>query len=66
MSKTQAAPEPLLTPQEVADILKLNVQTVRRLLRNGEIPHHKVGGSYRVSQSQLEEYLARTARHGGG
>lgn len=66
MGKTTAAPDPLLTPQDVAGILKLNVQTVRRLLRDGEIPHHKVGGSYRVSQAQLEEYLARTARHSDG
>jgi len=66
VKKTDAVPGTFLTPQEVADILRVSAQTVRRLLRDGEMPHHKVGGSYRVSQAQLDEYLARTARHSGG
>ena len=33
----------VLTVEEVAEILKVNIDTVRRLLRQGDLPGVKVG-----------------------
>ncbi|MEN6641409.1 MAG: helix-turn-helix domain-containing protein [Armatimonadia bacterium] len=62
MKEDSIAPEVLMTPQEVADILRLNVQTVYAMLRDGRMPHHLLGRNYRVSRAQLAEYLKSTAK----
>lgn len=62
MKADSVGPEVLLTPQEVADILRLNVQTVYAMIRDGRMPHHELGRNYRVSRAQLAEYLKQTAR----
>jgi excisionase family DNA binding protein len=36
--------EPLLTPEEVAEYLKVNVQTVRAWIRSGKLPARRVAG----------------------
>lgn len=41
---------------EAADYLKINVQTVRRLARDREIPAFRVGGSWRFRRSWLERW----------
>jgi excisionase family DNA binding protein len=38
-----------LTIKEVAEILKVNPETVRKKLRNGHIPGFKLGKDWRVS-----------------
>lgn len=51
----------LLTPAEVAERLKVEIKTVRRLIRDGVIPSHALGERIiRVSPSDLDEYLKRT------
>jgi excisionase family DNA binding protein len=62
MKEDSIGPEVLMTPQEVADILRLNVQTVYAMLRDGRMPHHLLGRNYRVSRAQLAEYLKNTAK----
>jgi excisionase family DNA binding protein len=47
----------LLTPKDVAEVLRLSMQTVYELLKTGQLPHYKVGRSYRVSEEQLADYL---------
>ncbi len=50
--------ELLLTPEEAARVLGLSPFTVRRLLRQGELPGRKVGKrQWRIPRSDLEEYL---------
>ena len=50
--------ELLLTPEEAAQLLGLSPFTVRRLLRQGELPGRKVGKrQWRIPRSGLEEYL---------
>ena len=44
------------TPVEVAEILKMNVQTVLRYLREGKMQHFKIGNTYRITEKQLEEF----------
>lgn len=49
----------VLTVQQVADRLQVNVETVRRLLRSGDLPGWRIGGraGYRIFESHLEEFL---------
>ena len=52
-------PEELLTVKEVAELLKLNQQTIRNMIDRGEMGHVRVGQRRaRVRQSQLEAFLA--------
>ena len=54
----------MLTPKEAADLLRLNLDTVRRLLRQGRLPGRKVGPrQWRILRLDLEEYLRRTSGH---
>ena len=55
----------VLTPRDVAALLRLNLDTVRRLLREGRLPGRKVGPrQWRVLRSDLEAYLSRTPGRG--
>jgi len=40
----------MLDPREAAHFLRLNVQTVRRLAREGKIPAFKAGGRLTLSE----------------
>lgn len=48
----------ILTAEQLAEALSLNAETIRRLTRSGELPHHVIGGSIRYT---LAGVLARTA-----
>jgi excisionase family DNA binding protein len=48
-----------LTVREIAELLKLNQQTVRNMIDRGELGHMRVGQRrVRVRQSQLDAFLA--------
>ncbi len=47
----------LLSAREVAERLGVAYKTAYRLIRSGEVPAMRVGGVYRVSESDLERYL---------
>jgi excisionase family DNA binding protein len=49
----------LLTVRETADVLKLKPWTVYRLVKSGEIPAVKVGGSIRINRDEMFDALAR-------
>jgi excisionase family DNA binding protein len=52
-------PDELLTVQEVAELLKLNQQTIRNIIDRGEMGYVRVGKRrVRVRQSQLDAFLA--------
>lgn len=51
--------EPLLTTDEVADILRVDAVTVRRMIQRGELDAYRVAGEYRFSTELLQAYLAR-------
>jgi excisionase family DNA binding protein len=44
------------TPKEISSILKISVQSVRNLIREGKIPAIKVGKQWRVRKVDLERY----------
>jgi excisionase family DNA binding protein len=57
--------EPLITSDEVASYLRVDVVTIRRLVNRGELPAYRVGGEYRFMKHELEEYLKRQRVPGG-
>lgn len=53
----------ILTPEQVAVTLQVNVETLRRWLRTGEFPASKTKAGWRITERDIEEFLA--ARHTG-
>ncbi len=51
--------EPLLTTEDVANFLRVDVVTVRRLVAKSELPAYRVGGEYRFRRAEIEEYVRR-------
>jgi excisionase family DNA binding protein len=47
----------ILTPEEVSDILKVPLVSVRKLLRDKEIPGKKVGKHWRIARQDLEKFM---------
>lgn len=48
-----------LTPQEVADILKITKNTVYELIKRGELNAYKVGKKLRIDMNDIEAYKNR-------
>ena len=49
--------EPLLTINEVADVLGISRSQVYLMLRRGELPYTRVGERIRFVPAELREYL---------
>lgn len=49
----------LLTAEEAAEYLRVNVNTLRRYIREGRISAAKVGRGYRIKQEELDAFLKR-------
>lgn len=47
-----------LTPAEVADLLRVSSMTVYRLIKAGELRAARIGKSYRISEDDVDAYLA--------
>jgi len=46
-----------LTPQEVSELLRVSVYTVRRWIKDGNLPAYKVGRGWRISETEIDEWL---------
>jgi excisionase family DNA binding protein len=46
-----------LTVEEIANTLKVSVQTVRNWIKTGKLPALKVGRQWRVRKEDFEKYL---------
>lgn len=44
--------------QEVAEILGIHYQTVRKLIQNGELKAKKIGKGYIVTSENLKQYVS--------
>jgi excisionase family DNA binding protein len=55
----QQVDEQLYTPQEVADYLKVDVRTVYRWLREGELSAIRFQREYRITERDLKDFLER-------
>jgi excisionase family DNA binding protein len=51
--------EDWLTTDEVAKELKVNVKTVRNWIASGELEAMDVGGEYRISRADLNNFIQR-------
>lgn len=47
----------LLRTEEVAKILSFSPRKIRGMLASGEIPSVKIGGEYRIEETELENYI---------
>jgi len=47
-----------MTPREAAEYLSVHVRTLYRLVKHGEIPGRKIGGSWRFKKDALDEWLS--------
>lgn len=48
-----------LTTEEIAEDLKVNVNTVRRWIQKGELPALDIGGEYRIARKDYEDFIQR-------
>ena len=53
----RSAHNAIITLEEVADILRVSVSTVRRMIEDGELKAGRVRGQWRVLKEDLEEYI---------
>ncbi len=53
------------TVAEVAAMMRVSKMTVYRMLHNGEIPALRVGRSFRVRESDVDEYLRKSFYNAG-
>ncbi len=49
--------ERLLTTEEVADLLRIDPVTVRRLIGRGELTAYRIAGEYRFTEADLEKFV---------
>ena len=47
----------LLTLPEAAELLHVSTRTLQRMIRRNELPAFKVGGQWRVRESQLTSWI---------
>jgi len=47
----------LFTLAEAANILQVSTRTLQRMIRSGELPAFKVGGQWRVRETQLRQWV---------
>jgi excisionase family DNA binding protein len=51
----------ILTPEQVAEYLQLNTDTVYRLIRGHKLAATRIGRSYRIPKEDLEAFLLATS-----
>lgn len=56
----------LLTRAEAQQVLRVSTCTMFNLIRCQEIPAMKIGKSYRIKQSDLNEYLEKQQKNTRG
>ncbi|WP_308188304.1 helix-turn-helix domain-containing protein [Nocardioides sp. R-C-SC26] len=54
-----------LTIAEVATMMRVSKMTVYRLVHGGELPAVRVGRSFRVQESDVDEYLRKSFYNAG-
>jgi len=52
-----------LTVPETAERMRVSKMTVYRLIRSGKLPAVQIGKTYRVKETDLEEYLDASYVH---
>lgn len=47
------------TTEEIAEILKMDAETIRRFIRESKIKAHKIGSEWRIKESDLMEFIEK-------
>jgi len=55
----------LLTIDEVRKIIRMGNESIRKHIRNGNLPAKKVGTRYLILESDLKRFITNGARQGG-
>lgn len=50
----------ILTAEECAGFLRIHLNTVKRLLSEGELPGKKIGRQWRVDKDDLKRYMGKS------
>lgn len=50
----------ILTAQQAASMLRVHIDTLRKMCAQGKIPHQRLGASYRFSRAAIEAWLSMT------
>ncbi len=50
-------PNPYMTAHEVAELLKLNVETIYQLIKTDQFPAVRIGRRWRLNASELHQWL---------
>jgi len=53
-----ATPSPIMTVAEVAQYLRVNRNTLYKLIRRGQIPVFKMGSDYRFDRNLIDKWIA--------
>jgi len=48
-----------LTPQEVSGLLRVSVYTVRRWIKDGDLPAYKIGRGWRIREPDIDQWLSQ-------
>ena len=65
-SLATSSPRPrLLTPNEVAEHLRVSTMTVYRLIKSGDLRAARIGKSFRISEDDFDAYLAERFTEAG-
>lgn len=52
--------EEFYTLEELSELLKMHIESIRKLIRSKELPAYKIGKrDYRVSKADLDEFLRK-------
>jgi len=52
----------IMTPEELAEYLRVSRQTIYNLLWRGEIPGMKVGTHWRLKKTDVEKWISQTGQ----
>ena len=53
----------LFTIREVAELLKISVSSMYRLVETGHFPHRKIGSNIRFSKENIETFLSEPQKN---
>jgi excisionase family DNA binding protein len=62
MSAEIMAEEKFYTVSEVAVMLRITVQTIRRMIKEGELPAFRIRGEWRIRQSAIDEFIRKNEK----
>ena len=48
----------ILTTKELALLMRIHPETARRWLRSGHVPARKIGGAWRIVESDLKAFIS--------